>query len=163
MEINNIDSKQEANNILRQFYNKAVSFTITEDAKIVNAEKVTATFIVPDSCFPFTGYNVDEFENNYDWQIQISATLDHIFLRFWIEDSFNIDSRKEFNLVLCPNDPNRKVKEFIKTMAYSGQKILRILLIGQYLYDVTTRGLDLRRFSKSAGVQTEIVGRSILT
>src|SRR5262249_25418799 len=42
---------------------------------------------------------------------------------------------------------------------YSGQKILRILLIGQYLYDVTTRGLDLRRFSKSAGVQTELVGR----
>jgi len=44
-------------------------------------------------------------------------------------------------------------------MAYSGQKILRILLIGQYKYDVMTKGLELKRFNKSAGVQTEIVGR----
>ena len=159
MDINSIDSKQEANNILRQFYNKAVPFTVAEDAKIVNAENVTATFIIPESCFPFTGYDVHEFENNYNWQSQISTSLHHIFLRLWIEDNYNIDSRKEFNLVFCPNDPNRKVKEFIRTMAYSGQKILRIYLIGQYKYDVTTRGLDLRRFSKSAGVQTELVGR----
>jgi hypothetical protein len=44
MGINSIDGIQEANNILRQFYNKAVSFTIAEDAKIVNAEKVTAAY-----------------------------------------------------------------------------------------------------------------------
>ena len=159
MSINSIDSIQEANNLLRRFYNKAVPFTIGEDAKIVNAEKVTATFIIPESCFPFTGYDVDEFENNYNWHSQISVTLDHVFLRLWIEDNYNIDSRKEFNLVFCPNDPNRKVKEFIKTMAYSGQQFLRIYLIGQYKYDVTTKGLDLRRISKSAGVQTELVGR----
>ena len=51
MSISSIDSKQEANNILRQFCNKAVSFTIAEDAKVVNAENVTATFIVHKSCF----------------------------------------------------------------------------------------------------------------
>jgi hypothetical protein len=159
MNINSIDSKQEANNVLRQYYNKVVPFTVAEDAKIVNAENVTATFIIPESCFPFTGYDVDEFENNYNWQSEISVTLDHIFLRLWIEDNYNIDTRKEFNLVFCPNDPNRKVKQFIKTMAYSGQQFLRILLIGQYKYEVTTKGLDLRRISKSAGVQTELVGR----
>jgi hypothetical protein len=42
-------------------------------------------------------------------------------------------------------------------MAYSGQR--RIYLIGQYKYDVTTKGLDFRRISKSAGVQTKLVGR----
>lgn len=30
---------------------------------------------------------------------------------------------------------------------------------GQYKYDVTTRGLKLRKFSRSASVQTEFVGR----
>jgi hypothetical protein len=159
MDINSTDSIQEANDLLRQYYNKAVPFSVADDAKIVNAENVTATFIIPEGCFPFTGYDVNEFENDYDWHSQISVTLDHIFLRLWIEDNYNIDSRKEFNLVFCPNDPNRKVKEFVRTMGYSGQKILRILLIGQYKYDVRTRGLDLRRFSKSAGVQTELVGR----
>ncbi|HXX99141.1 MAG TPA: hypothetical protein VEL11_18785 [Candidatus Bathyarchaeia archaeon] len=44
-------------------------------------------------------------------------------------------------------------------MAYSGQEILRILLIGQYKYEVITKGLEPRRSSKTAGVQTEIVGR----
>ena len=44
-------------------------------------------------------------------------------------------------------------------MGYSGQQILRILLIGQYKYEVTTKGLELRRSSKSAGVQTELAGR----
>jgi hypothetical protein len=129
MNINSIDSKQEANNLLRQYYNKVLPFTVAEDATIVNAEKVT--FTIPESCFPFTGYDVDEFENNYNWHSQVSVTLDHIFLRLWIEDNYNIDTRKEFNLVFCPNDPNRKVKEFIRTMAYSGQKILRIYLISQ--------------------------------
>lgn len=47
----------------------------------------------------------------------------------------------------------------VKTMAYSGQEISKLLLIGQYKYEVSTRGLRLRRFSKSAGAQTELVGR----
>jgi hypothetical protein len=83
MNSNSIDSKQEANNVLRQYYNKVVPFTVAEDAKIVNAENVTATFIIPESCFPFTGYDVVEFENNYNWHSQISVTIDHIFLRLW--------------------------------------------------------------------------------
>jgi hypothetical protein len=158
MGINNIDSNQ-VDNILRQFYNKAVSFAVAEDAKIVDAEKVTATFIIPESCFPFTGYG-DEIKNNYNWQSQISATFNHIFLRLWIEDNYNIDSRKDFNLIFCPNDPNRKVKDLVRLMAFSGQELARILLIGQYKYEVITKGLELRRFSKSAGVQTELVGRT---
>jgi hypothetical protein len=45
------------------------------------------------------------------------------------------------------------------TMAYSGQEYLRLLIMGQYKYEVSTRGLNLRRFTKSAGAQTELVGR----
>lgn len=44
-------------------------------------------------------------------------------------------------------------------MAYSGQETLRILMIGSYKYDVSIRGLKLRKFSRSAGAQTELVGR----
>ena len=44
-------------------------------------------------------------------------------------------------------------------MAYSGQEYLRLLIMGQYKYEVSTRGLNLRRFTKSAGAQTELVGR----
>jgi hypothetical protein len=32
-------------------------------------------------------------------------------------------------------------------------------MIGQYKYDVSTRGLKFRKFSRSAGTQTELVGR----
>ena len=85
MEIININSKKKLNDLLRQYYNKVVPFTVAEDANIV-----TATFIIPESCFPFTGYG-DEIENNYNWQSQISAPLNHIFLRLWIEDNYNID------------------------------------------------------------------------
>jgi hypothetical protein len=44
-------------------------------------------------------------------------------------------------------------------MAYSGQEYLRFLMIGQYKYDVSTRGLKIRKFNKSASAQTELVGR----
>jgi hypothetical protein len=44
-------------------------------------------------------------------------------------------------------------------MAYSGQETVKFLLIGQYKYDVSTRGLKLRKLSRSAGTQTELVGR----
>jgi hypothetical protein len=44
-------------------------------------------------------------------------------------------------------------------MAYSGQETVKFLLIGQYKYDVSARGLTLRKLSRSAGAQTEFVGR----
>ena len=44
-------------------------------------------------------------------------------------------------------------------MAYSGQETLRFLMIGQYKYDVSTRGLKFRKFSRSTSAQTELVGR----
>ena len=32
------------------------------------------------------------------------------------------DTRREFNLIFCPNDPNPKVKELVRLMAFYGQE-----------------------------------------
>jgi hypothetical protein len=52
-----------------------------------------------------------------------------------------------------------KVRTLVNSMAYSGQETLRFLMIGQNKYDVSTRGLKFRKFSRSASAQTELVGR----
>jgi hypothetical protein len=53
---NAIDNSDEANKILRQLYDKAVQFTIPEDSRLVNPERVAAILVIPESCFPFSGY-----------------------------------------------------------------------------------------------------------
>lgn len=158
VEIGNLGNVDEANNILRQYFAKRVLFTIADDSELVNAEKVAATLIIPENCFLFTGYGY-EIDNNYKWQSQVSTILGHIFLRIRIENGFDIDSRKEFNLVFCPNDPNPKLRALVNSMAYSGQETIRLPMIGQYKYEVCTRGLKLRKFNRSASAQTEFVGR----
>jgi hypothetical protein len=125
---------------------------------VVNAEKIAATLIISEDCFPFTGYGY-EVDNNYRWRSQVSTILGHIFLRIRIENEFDVDSRQEFNLVFCPNDPSPKVRALVNSMAYSGQETVKFLLMGQYKYDVSTRGLKLRKLSRSARTQTELVGR----
>jgi hypothetical protein len=158
VEINNLDSIEEAHNILGEYFTKKVLFTVVDDSELVNAEKVATTLIIPEDCFPFTGYGY-EVDNNYRWRSQVSTILGHIFLRIRIENEFDVDSRQEFNLVFCPNDPSPKVRALVNSMAYSGQETVKFLLIGQYKYDVSTRGLKLRKLSRSARTQTELVGR----
>jgi hypothetical protein len=135
-----------------------VLFTVADDSELVNAENVATTLIISENCFAFTGYGY-EVDNNNRWRSQVSTVLGHIFLRIRIENEFDIDSRKEFNLVFCPNDPSPKLRTLVDSMAYSRQETLRFLMIGQYKYDVSTRGLKLRKFSRSASAQTELVGR----
>ena len=158
IEINNLANVEEAHNILGEYFAKKVLFTVADDSELVNAEKIAATLIIPENCFPFTGYGY-EVDNNYRWRSQVSTILGHIFLRIRIENEFDIDSRKEFNLVFCPNDPSPKIQTLVNSMAYSGQETLRFLMIGQYKYDVSTRGLKFRKFSRSTSAQTELVGR----
>jgi hypothetical protein len=87
VEISNSDSVEEACNILRQLSN--YSFTIADDSEIVNAEKVTATLIIPENYLSFTGYRY-ELDNNYRWQGQVSIILGHIFHRIWIRNEYGI-------------------------------------------------------------------------
>ena len=157
IEINNLGNVEEAHNILGEYFAKKVLFTVADDSELVNAEKIAATLIIPENCFPFTGYGC-EVNNNYRWRSQVSTILGHVFLRIRIENEFDVDSRQEFNLVFCLNDPSPKVRVLVDSMAYSGQETLRFLMIGQYKYDVSTRGLKFRKFSRSSA-QTELVGR----
>lgn len=143
-----VSSKKEVDNILRQDYSKAVPFTIEEDSKIVNAENITATLIVPESCFPYSGDWIGGFkdgDNNYHYRSQIGTTLDHIFLRAYIENDDMTDRKREFNLVFCPNDPDPKVKELVRVMAFSGQEIVSLLLIGPYRHGANAELLKLDR------------------
>ena len=136
VDINGI-SREEGVRILNQFYEKVVPFDIAEDQKIVNPERVAATLIIPESCFPFSGYCIDGIkncDNGYHYEVRFSSILDHIFLRAYIENDCMTDKRV-FNLIFCPNEPNPKVKELVRLMAFSRQELARILVIGQYRYD----------------------------
>ena len=123
VEINNLGNVGEAHNILGEYFAKKVLFTVADDSELVNAEKIAATLIIPENCFPFTGYGY-EVDNNYRWRSQVSTILGHIFLRIRIENEFDVDSRQEFNLVFCPNDPSPKVRVLVNSMAYSDRKLL---------------------------------------
>jgi hypothetical protein len=59
VEFNNLDSVEEAHNVLRQHFAKKVLFTVVDDSELANAEKVAATLIIPENCFPFTGYGYE--------------------------------------------------------------------------------------------------------
>jgi hypothetical protein len=118
VEINNLDSIDEAHNILGEYFAKKILFTVVDDSEHVNAEKIAATLIIPENCFPFTGYGY-EVDNNYRWRSRVSTILGHIFLRIRIENEFDVDSRQEFNLVFCPNDPSPKIRTLVNSMAYS--------------------------------------------
>jgi hypothetical protein len=61
-----------------------------------------------------------------------------------------IDTRREFNLVFCPNDPNPKAKELVKVMTSSGQKLVRLLVIGRYCYNSR---LEMSRLDRTLGAQ----------
>ena len=85
---------------------KAVPFTIIEDSKIVNTERVSATLVIPESSFPYSGVwisGIKDSDNYFHYRSQISATLDDIFLRSHIENDDMTDTTMEFNLVFCPN------------------------------------------------------------
>jgi hypothetical protein len=73
VEINNLGNVEEAHDILKQYFAKKVLVTVADDSEIVNTEKVAATLIIPENCFPFTGYGY-EIDNNYSWQSQVSTT-----------------------------------------------------------------------------------------
>ena len=86
---------EEVDDILRQYYDKAVPFTIEEDSKIVNKERVSTTLVIPESCFPPSGNWIGGFkdgDNNYHYRNQISVILvilDYIFLRAYIENKYD--------------------------------------------------------------------------
>ena len=59
VEINNLGNVGEAHNILGEYFAKKVLFTVVADSELVNAEKVAATLIISEDCFPFTGYGYE--------------------------------------------------------------------------------------------------------
>jgi hypothetical protein len=62
--------------------------------------------------------------------------------------------RREFNLVFCPNDPNPKLKELVRIMAFSGQEIITITLVGPYCYDAR---IVFSRLDRTRGAQMRCV------
>lgn len=48
-----------------------------------------------------------------------------MFLKAYIENDNMIDTRRKFNRVLCPNDPNLEVKALVSLMAHSNDDFVR--------------------------------------
>jgi hypothetical protein len=119
--------------------------------------------VIPESCFPYSGVwigGIKDDVNYYHYRSQISATLDDIFLRSYIENDDMTDTRREFNLVFCLN-VCVKLSRIGRTRRAEMRRVKMIAqpdLMRHYVFmDIRASDVALSNFNYSERIPAEFI------